>query len=392
MALLIATDTYTDPTFLQLAAPQADADALGAVLRDPRIGHYQVKILHNAAAHEVNREVEALFADAGPDDVILLYFSGHGVKDDAGRLHFITPNSDSRLLASTAVPAVFVRDQMDRTVSRQVIVLLDCCYAGAFPPGARHRAGDRVEFPQLTSRGRAVITSSSELEYSYETSGDTAGTILGKSTKSVFTSALVRGLRTGDADLDSDGLIEVNELYEYVYQQVRASTPQQSPQRKFELEGTLYLAGSSRRRPPFHGLPDGIAHALRGPHQPIRHAAVSALLEIVHSGDASQSRPACAALHRLTRDNDATVRQLALDAIRALRTPVSPRAPSHRDRPPQARRLPIGLAQEIAEEPMPEPVQSDALATQLAAVPMPPARRTVLAWVRGRRGREPERT
>jgi uncharacterized caspase-like protein len=56
MALLIATDTYTDPTFNKLAAPQADAEAL------------------------------ALFADAGRDDLLLLYFSGHGVKDDAGRL------------------------------------------------------------------------------------------------------------------------------------------------------------------------------------------------------------------------------------------------------------------------------------------------------------------
>src|SRR5437879_822239 len=272
MALLIATDTYTDRTFSKLVAPKVDAEALGTVLRDRGIGNYRVGTLHNAHAHEINKAIEALFSDAGRDDQLLLYFSGHGVKDDAGRLHFITRDSDSRLLASTAVSAVFVRDQMDRTKSRRVIVLLDCCYAGAFPPGARHRAGRRVEFPQLNSRGRAVITSSSEVEYAYEVSNNPVATVTGRSAPSVFTGVLVHGLRTGAADLDGDGLIEVNELYDYVYQQVRATAPQQNPQRKFDLEGTLYVARSGCR-PPFHGLPADIRQALLGPPRRIPDAA-----------------------------------------------------------------------------------------------------------------------
>ncbi len=401
MALLITTDTYTDPTLRKLAAPHTDAAALGTVLRDRRIGNYQVHTLHNAAAHQINKTVEALFADAGRDDLLLLYFSGHGVKDDAGRLHFVTTDSDSRLLASTAVSAVFVRDQMDRSASRRVIVLLDCCYAGAFPPGTRHRAGGHVDFPQLKSRGRAVITSSSELEYSYEASANAAATITGQSTPSVFTGALVQGLRTGDADLDGDGLIEVNELYDYVYQQVRVRAPQQNPQRKFELEGRLYLANSGRR-PPFHGLPEGIAAAIQGPHPAIRAGAVSAVIELARSPACAQARAARAALRQLTEDGDTDIRRRAATVLRTLGEPSNAPIASHRNRPPQARRLPIVPEQEVPDDPAPQTAVA-AQSPSPADRPVqqaPAARRNVLTalstwWGRGwvprpGQGQEPE--
>jgi hypothetical protein len=332
-----------------------------------------------------------------------LYVSGHGVKDDAGRLHFITHDSDSRLLASTAVSAVFARDQMDRTKSRRVIVLLDCCYAGAFPPGARHRAGCRVEFPQLNSRGRAVITSSSELEYAYEASNNAAATVTGQSTPSVFTGALVHGLRTGEADLDGDGLIEVNELYDYVYQQVRATAPQQNPQRKFELEGTLYLA-SSGRRPPFHGLPAGIKQAILGPHRRIREAAVSDLIDLVESADGVLARSAREGLLRLAGDTDPAISKRAAGALRSLGAappppvpaspvpeslaPASP-SPSRRNRPPHARRLPIVPDDQLAASEDAQPSAALPVAPPVPVEgPAPAVGRTGLAavsmrWVRG---------
>lgn len=53
-ALLISTDIYQDAAFRQLDAPKADVEALGAVLRDPAIGAYEVNVLSNSASHEVN--------------------------------------------------------------------------------------------------------------------------------------------------------------------------------------------------------------------------------------------------------------------------------------------------------------------------------------------------
>ena len=58
-------------------------------------------------------------------------------------------------------------------------------------------------------RGRAVITASSAMEYAFE--GDEL-TDASEPAPSVFTSALVHGLETGDADLDQDGLVALDEL------------------------------------------------------------------------------------------------------------------------------------------------------------------------------------
>ncbi|KAA2245912.1 caspase family protein, partial [Solihabitans fulvus] len=88
------TDTYQDTTFSQLRAPHADAEALAAVLRDPEIGDYSVEVLTNTPAHEVKVRVNRLFSTAHRDDLILLYVSGHGVKDEAGRLYLVSTDTE----------------------------------------------------------------------------------------------------------------------------------------------------------------------------------------------------------------------------------------------------------------------------------------------------------
>lgn len=40
---------------------------------------------------------------------------------------------------------------------------------------------------------------------------------------------MVHGLETGSADLDGDGQVAVGELYDYVYEQVRQNSPDQTP-------------------------------------------------------------------------------------------------------------------------------------------------------------------
>src|SRR4029453_7805057 len=64
---------------------------------------------------------------------------------------------------------------------------------------------------------------------------------------SVFTSALVEGLETGEADRDQDGLVALDELYDYVYDRVRAATPNQTPGKwAFGVQGDLYIARRAR--------------------------------------------------------------------------------------------------------------------------------------------------
>jgi uncharacterized caspase-like protein len=202
-ALIVASDDYTDPGLRRLRAPASDAHALAAVLQDPEIGGFQVRTLLNQPAHEVNEAVEEFFADRRPDDLLLVHFSCHGVKDEGGELYFATANTKLRRLGATAVAAEFVNRRMGRSRSRRVVLLLDCCYAGAFERGMTARAGTGVGIEeQFGGRGRAVITASSAMEYAFE--GDELADAR-EVAPSVFTSALVEGLVTGEADRDQDG-------------------------------------------------------------------------------------------------------------------------------------------------------------------------------------------
>ena len=191
-ALIVGSDQYADPRLRRLRAPANDARALAAVLRDPEIGDFEVRTLLNEPAHVVNLAVEEFFADRRPGDLLLVHFSGHGVKDEDGELYFAASNTVLGRLGATAVAAEFVSRRMSRSRSRRVVLFLDCCYAGAFERGLVARAGvDMGIGQQFGGRGRAVITASSAMEYAFE-GGELADAH--ELSPSVFTSALVEGL------------------------------------------------------------------------------------------------------------------------------------------------------------------------------------------------------
>jgi Caspase domain len=83
-ALIVANDQYDQEALRDLVAPAADAEALGRVLGDPPIGDFAVQVVRNQPAHIVQAQIEELFADSRPDDVLLLHFSGHGLKSELG--------------------------------------------------------------------------------------------------------------------------------------------------------------------------------------------------------------------------------------------------------------------------------------------------------------------
>jgi Caspase domain len=127
-ALIVASDDYTDSGLRRLRAPAIDAQALTAVLRAPQIGGFQVRTLLNEPAYVISEAIEDFFADRRPDDLLLLHFSCHGLKDEDGHLYFAAANTKLRWLGATAVAAGFVNRLMNRSRSRRVVLLLDCCY------------------------------------------------------------------------------------------------------------------------------------------------------------------------------------------------------------------------------------------------------------------------
>src|SRR6266508_2846950 len=160
-AFVVANDDYADTRLRKLRAPAADARELAGVLGDPGIGGFDVDLSINQPEHVVRRRLSEFFENRGIDDLLLLHLSCHGIKDEDGRLYFATPDTQMDHLEATALPAEFVNRQMTRSRSRRVVLLLDCCYSGAFARGWLSRAGDRVDIQErFDGRGRIVLTAS----------------------------------------------------------------------------------------------------------------------------------------------------------------------------------------------------------------------------------------
>lgn len=168
-ALVVASYEYEDAGLRRLRAPARDAEALAEVLRDPAIGAFDVRLLVNEPAYVVRLRIQEFFSDRGRDDLLLLYFSCHGVKDDEGHLFFATRDTLLRMPDATSVESAFVNEQMNKTRSRRVVLLLDCCYSGAFARGMVPKAGTGVGIREhFEGRGRIVLTASNAMEYAFE--------------------------------------------------------------------------------------------------------------------------------------------------------------------------------------------------------------------------------
>jgi hypothetical protein len=244
-ALIVATDRYEDEKLSALRAPAHDAVALARVLGDQAIGDFKVSTCINPREHELRRTVSAFFSNRSPGDVLLLHFGCHGVKDDDGRLYFAAADTDFDQLDATALSADFVNRRMNDSRSKRIVLFLDCCYSGAFAKGMTPRGGNTVEVKErFEGTGRVVLTASSAMEYSFE--GDHRQ---GQGRRSVFTSALVQGLESGEADRDRDNWISVDELYDYVFERVREQTPNQTPGKWSFVQGDVLVA-RSRYAPP----------------------------------------------------------------------------------------------------------------------------------------------
>ena len=238
-ALLIGMSQY-QPGLNPLPGAVRDMAAMQRVLQHPDMGGFnEIKTLANPDVQQMQEAIEALFSSAVKEDLTLLFFSGHGIKDDRGRLYFATPltrkNNNGDLVKATAVPASFVQDIMSQSRCNRQVVILDCCFSGAFAEGMTAKDDGVVDVQsQLGGEGRAVLTSSTSTQYSFEQQG---------AELSVYTRFIVEGIETGIADTDNDGFIAVDELHDYARKKVQDTSPAMKPKIYAVEEGfRIFLA------------------------------------------------------------------------------------------------------------------------------------------------------
>jgi len=219
IALIVGTSHYQDQAISRLEMPVPSLHALASVLRDPNIGNFNlVETIFDQPSHEIQRQIRDLFHRRKKHDLLLLYFFGYGALDEAGHLFLAASDTELDSLQGTAIPAAYITDSMDRSFSRQQILIFDCIHIAAFAPGARIELGSRMGTgPAFEGKGywRIVLAANDATQVAW-----TGGELLGDVKQSAFTRYLIRGLGTGAADLDQDGRVEIGEVYTYIQDQV----------------------------------------------------------------------------------------------------------------------------------------------------------------------------
>ena len=242
VALLIGVSDYqisgSNQGFTDLPSARLDVEGMKRILKAPELGAFdEVKDLMNPTHYAMGEDVETFLSDRQKDDLVLLYFSGHGAKDKNRKLYFAAKgtrkNFKDELVTATAVSAQTVREWLDGCRATKKIMILDCCFSGAIDPNAK---GDdtleALEASLSAVKGSIILTSSSSTEISY---GD-------PTQMSFYTRYFVQGIENGEADRDSTGYLSIHELHHYVKNKLQVEQAKMNPKIFFLQEDGFYAA------------------------------------------------------------------------------------------------------------------------------------------------------
>jgi hypothetical protein len=314
-ALIIANSEYTDPGLAQLTAPGNDAEDFSHVLQDKDLCDFdEVNLLLNQPEHIVRGAIDEFYDQKKPDDLLVLYFSGHGVRDELGSLYLAVKNTIRTRLRSTAIKSDYIREAMENSRSRRQVLILDCCNSGAFAQGTKAATGVSIGTATAfdAGYGRVILTASDSTQFAWE--GDK---VIGETDKSLFTHYLVEGLN-GEADLNGDGRITVDELYDYAYEKVKLATPKQSPSKfSSKQQGEIVLREKIKlediKSVP---LPDPLLDSIENPFADVRLGAVQQLAKLLNGKNLGLARSAREALEDIAQKDDSRqVSRAAKDAL-----------------------------------------------------------------------------
>jgi len=256
-AVVVGIGRYDQPSIPRLRYAVSDAEAVYEVLTGPA-GFKKENVLlltddteRKPTLRNLKYALGTFLArSARKDDTVVIFFAGHGAPEidqrglerDGLAKYLVPSDADPDDLFSTALPMDDLQTIFGRIESERVVAFLDACYSGAAGgrtfASRRTRAGhvDDLFLERLTrSKGRAILTAARPAELSVE---------LPELGHGIFTYYLVQALR-GAGDLNRDGIVSLQELYEYLEQQVvrksRSVGGNQHPVLKGELEGVLPL-------------------------------------------------------------------------------------------------------------------------------------------------------
>lgn len=216
IAILIGVANYDCERFSDLPTPENDVRVLSELLMDGEVGGFDICVKSNDGdRREILNKIAAVVSECGPNDTFLFYYSGHGVALPDLKLYLTARETDPSDIFATGISVSEVLSEFDRCTARRQIAIFDSCQSGAFHLNTpvdfgrnlKSLKGETEKFGEGV--GRQFICASDE------NTPAIASTPESSSALSKLTSAICYGLDTGDADIDSDGFVSMNDLSQY---------------------------------------------------------------------------------------------------------------------------------------------------------------------------------
>jgi len=240
-ALVIGTGEYTDDRIPALPAGSNDARRLYEILIDPAIGMFaqeNVTLLLDEAVTrpKVVSALDSLGRKAGKDDLVIVFFSGHGAVDDRGRPYWVMQNTKIDDLRASALSETEITELLDEIRTTRLVTLIDACYSASTAEIGRSKSLVDIQkiYPKFKGEGRVAITGSK---------GDQLSVVISDKNHpgyghSAFTWHVISGMK-GSGDTDKDGVVTVDELWDYVKDRTELTARQQGGNQQPQLKGQI---------------------------------------------------------------------------------------------------------------------------------------------------------
>jgi len=230
-AVIVGVSEYQNSGIPSLKYADKDAEAFASFLQRPQGGgfdsdHMRVLLNKDATLANIKDALINFLSQAIDMDLVIIYFAGHGAPEP-GRpqnMYLLTYDSNPNALGTTAFPMWDIQTVLARYITaKRVVVFTDACHSGGISVEFATR-GLGVSETNLVNQyltdlakskeGIVVFTASAAGEVSQEYSEFGHG---------VFTYFLLQGME-GKADYNNDYTVTINELMQYVEEQVKRKT------------------------------------------------------------------------------------------------------------------------------------------------------------------------
>ncbi|MEU8356196.1 transporter substrate-binding domain-containing protein [Nonomuraea sp. NPDC048882] len=232
--MLIGAGTFHDPELPDIPAVRTNLEDLRQVLTHPVHGLLEADHCQTLAdpADQAAVGVALTAAVREAEDLLLVYYCGHGVLDDTGALHFALTGTNAEHVGFSAIHVDLVKRMVGSARAKARVLLLDCCFSGQAVTVMSNRRS--LALGQLDLTGTYTLTSTPANSLSHAPLG---------ARNTAFTGALLNALR-------EPGPLTLDEIHRHIDRELVGRGFPRPQRRSVGSAGNLAVTRGPIKPPP----------------------------------------------------------------------------------------------------------------------------------------------